>query len=204
MSGKVVRIGLTGGFGTGKSTVAGFFRELGAGIIDADRLARDCLEPDREEYRQAVEEFGEGILKPDGEIDRRALAALVFADPRLRERLNRIIHPTVIRELEEGMEGMAEPVRVAVIPLLFETGLEDRFDYVAVVEAAGETVRERTAAARGMSGEEIERRRSAQLPLAEKVRRADFVIDNNGSAGETRRQVEEIWAKLTGMGNGNK
>ncbi len=198
MSEKDLRIGLTGGFGTGKSTVAEFFRELGAGMIDADDLARECLRPGSPEYRKVVGQFGDEILGPDGKIDRKALAGLVFTDRRLRGRLNRIVHPTVIRRLEEELERMTEPVKVAVIPLLFETGLEHQFDYVAVVEAGGETVRERTSAARGMSGEEIERRRAAQLPLAEKTRRADFVIDNNGPPGETRRQVEEIWAKLTG------
>ncbi len=198
MSAKDIRIGLTGGFGTGKSTVAEIFRELGAGVIDADELARNCLRPGKPEYRKVIGRFGDKILGPGGEIDRKALAGLVFADHRLRRRLNRIVHPAVIRKLEEALDRSAEPVKVAVIPLLFETGLEHQFDYVAVVKAAGETVRERTSAARGMTGEEIELRRAAQLPLAEKIRRADFVIDNNGPLSETRRQAEEIWAKLTG------
>jgi dephospho-CoA kinase len=196
MSEPDLRIGLTGGFGTGKSTVAGIFRELGAGIIDADELAREALQPGREEYRRAVGQFGEKILAPSGEIDRQALAAEVFADPGARERLNRIVHPFVIREMDERLADSPTPVTVAVIPLLFEAGLPDRFDYVMVVEAGGEAVRKRTAASRGMTEKEIERRRAAQLPLAEKVRRADFVIDNNGSLEETRRQVEEIWAQL--------
>jgi len=190
---KKIRIGLTGGFGTGKSTVAAIFRELGAEVVDADELAREALRPGREEYRQAVDRFGEEILKPSGEIDRKALAEEVFSEPRARERLNRIVHPFVIREMEKRLDRSARPVTVAVIPLLFETGLQDRFDYVAAVKAGAGAVRERTSGSRGMSEEEIERRRAAQLPLAEKVRRSDFVIDNNGPREETRRQVEEIW-----------
>jgi dephospho-CoA kinase len=198
MSERGSRVGLTGGFGTGKSTVAGIFKELGAEIIDADRLARECLEPGREECRRVIEQFGEKILTPDGGIDRKALAAEVFADPELLERLNRIVHPVVIQEMDEKLSRSRKPVSVAVIPLLFEVGLQDQFDYVLVVEADEKTVRERTAAARGMTEREIASRRSAQLPLAEKIRRADFVIDNNGPLEETRRQVEEIWARLTG------
>ncbi len=197
MKAKDLRIGLTGGFGTGKSTVAEIFRELGAEIIDADALAREALRPGREEYKQVIGQFGEKILTAAGEIDRKALAAEVFTDPHARDRLNRIVHPVVIRELEERMERSSRPVKVAVIPLLFETGLQDGFDYVAAVEAAGAAVRERTSASRGMSGEEIDRRRAAQLPLEEKVRRSDFIIDNNGPLEETRRQVEEIWKAVS-------
>lgn len=198
MSERGVRIGLTGGFGTGKSTVAEIFRGLGAEIIDADELARDCLRPGRKEYREAVKRFGEEILAPAGEIDRKALAGKVFSDPRSLEDLNRIVHPGVIREIEKRMARSPRPVRVAVIPLLFEAGMRDGFDVVITVRADPEKVRERTASSRGMTAGEIELRRASQLPLEEKVRRADFVIDNNGSPAETRRQVEEIWAQLTG------
>ncbi len=194
---KEIRLGLTGGFGTGKSTVAGIFRELGAGIVDADELARECLRPGREEYREAVRKFGEGILQPGGEIDRRTLAAEVFADRGKLNRLNRIIHPAVIREMEERLDRMEASVKVGVIPLLFEAGMENNFDYVITVAADGDTVRERTAVSRGMTEEEIDRRRAAQLPLEEKIRRSDFVIDNNGPPAETRRQVEEIWKAVS-------
>ncbi len=199
MSERGVRVGLTGGFGTGKSTVAEIFRELGAEIIDADELARECLQPGRKECREVVEEFGEKILSPDGTIDRQVLAGVVFNDSAARDRLNRIVHPAVIREMNRRLASAPGPVTVAVIPLLFETGLEGGFDYVVAVSADPNTVRERTSSARGMTAEEIERRRASQLPLEEKARRSDFVIDNNGPLAETRRQVEEIWGIL---GNG--
>jgi dephospho-CoA kinase len=204
MSERKIRIGLTGGFGTGKSTVAGIFKELGAGIIDADELARECLRPGREEYGEAIEQFGDKILTPDGGIDRQALAEEVFADPRLLAKLNRIIHPGVIREMERRLTRSSRPVRVAVIPLLFEAGLNDDFDYIVTVAADPQTVRKRTASARGMTEREIARRRSAQLPLAEKIRRADFVIDNNGTVAETRKQAEKIWQTLTGSSGTSK
>lgn len=198
MSEQDLRIGLTGGFGTGKSTVAGIFRELSAEIIDADQLAREVLQPDREEYRQVVGQFGEKILDSSGEINRKALADEIFSDPGARDRLNRIVHPCVIEEMDEQLVNSPHPVTVAVIPLLFEVGLPDRFDYVVVVEAAVETVRKRVSDSRGLNEEEIERRWAAQLPLAEKVRRADYVVNNDGSLEETRRQVEEIWKSMTG------
>lgn len=198
MTEKGIRVGLTGGFGTGKSTVAEIFRELGAGIIDADELARRSLRPGRKEYQKVIEQFGDRVLAPSGEIDRKILAEEVFADPRLLKRLNRIIHPGVIREMEWRLDRSSRPVKVAVVPLLFEAELKDCFDYIVTVAAAGETVRERTAAARGMTAGEIESRRAAQMPLEEKVRMADFVIDNNGSLSETRRQAEEIWKMVTG------
>ncbi len=203
-----LKVGLTGGFGTGKTTVAEIFRELGAGIVDADELARDSLQPGRKEYRQVIEEFGDRFLSAGGRIDRKALAGEVFSDPRLLKKLNQIIHPGVVRKIEEWMARSPKAIRVAVIPLLFEAGLADAFDRIVTVIAGPEIVQERTSAARGMSQEEIARRRAAQLPLAEKSRRADFVIDNNGTLAETRRQVEEIWEELGnrewGMVSGNR
>ncbi len=193
-----LRIGLTGGFGTGKSTVAEIFRELSAEIIDADQLAREFLRPDREEYRQVVGQFGEKILDSSGKIDRKVLADEIFSDPGARDRLNRIVHPGVIEEMDERLVNSSHPVTVAVIPLLFEVGLPDRFDYVVVVEAELETVRKRVSDSRGLSEEEIDRRWAVQLPLAEKARRADYIVNNNGSLEETRRQVEEIWKSMTG------
>lgn len=193
-----LRIGLTGGFGTGKSTVAGIFRELGAYIIDADRLARERLRKGTEEYRQVLALFGDTIVDDKGRIDRKALADTVFGDSRILARLNRIVHPAVIRKIEEGLDGAREPVRIAVIPLLFETGLEGDFDYLIVVTADRETVNRRVREKRKMSEEEIERRRAAQFPLSEKAKRADFIIDNSGSIEQTREEVKKIWERLTG------
>ncbi|MDP8215542.1 MAG: dephospho-CoA kinase [Candidatus Euphemobacter frigidus] len=198
MAKKYLRIGLTGGFGTGKSTVAGIFQELGAYVVDADLLARARLRKGTGEYRQVVASFGEKILNKDGAINRRALAAEVFGRPESLRRLNRIIHPGVIKEVKEGLDRAREMVRIAVIPLLFEVGLEDGFDYVVVVAADRDNVRRRLSAGRKMSPEEIDRRLEAQLLLTEKVRKANFVIDNNGPRSITRQQVEMLWKTLSG------
>ncbi|MFH1039516.1 MAG: dephospho-CoA kinase [PVC group bacterium] len=195
---KYLRIGLTGGFGAGKSTVAKLFRELGAHVVDADALARERLKKGTEEHRQVAALFGEEVIGRDGEIDRRALAGRVFGDRRLLNELNRVIHPGVIREMEERLAAASEPVRMAVIPLLFEAGLAAGFDYVIAVRADRETVLRRVREKRQLSEEDIDRRRASQLPAEEKERRADFIIDNNGSIEQTRKQAALIWETLTG------
>jgi dephospho-CoA kinase len=192
-----IRIGLTGGFGTGKSTVADIFREVGAYVVDADELARDCLSMGRKEYQEVVSVFGEEILDREGRIDRKALADEVFEDVDKLFRLNQIIHPGVIKEIEKRLESSRSPVRIAVIPLLFETGLDPNFDYLIVVTSGSEITIQRVASGRDMSKAEIDLRRKAQLPLREKEKKADFIIDNNGSIEETRDQVKLIWKKIT-------
>ena len=196
--GEFLRVGLTGGFGTGKSTAADIFRELGAYVVDADELARDCLGQGRKEYHEVVSVFGDRILDRSGRIDRKVLADEVFADAGKLSRLNRIIHPGVIREIEKRLETARSPVRIAVIPLLFEAGLESRFDYLIVVTADSETVIRRVAGSRNMSKEAIVLRLNAQLPLRDKAKKADFIIDNNGTVEEIRDQVKLIWQRLTG------
>jgi len=190
-----LRIGLTGGLGTGKSTVAAFFRELGAKVIDADRLAHRCLRKDHSASRRVIREFGSGILDREGRIDRRRLAKEVFGHPKRLERLTRIVHPPVRREIRNWLRR-GGGVRIAVVPLLFEAGIETWFDKVIVVKASKSTVFTRLRADREMSAEEIELRRLSQLPLREKIARADLTIDNNGSLESTREQASRIWSKL--------
>ena len=189
------RIGLTGGFGTGKSTVAALFAARGAYVVDADRLSRRALRRGTAGYREAVRAFGRAILDRAGRIRRRALAAAVFGKPRRLRLLNRIVHPRVIRALERALERSRRPA-VGVVPLLYEAGTEGLFDRVVVVVADPATVVRRTASARRMTPEEIARRQAAQLPLAEKARRADYVVENGGSLAATERQVERIWRDL--------
>ncbi len=189
-------MGLTGGIGTGKTTVAGMLEELGAEVIDADRLAHSLLRKGSKQYREVVAAFGKEILDRGGRISRKRLAERVFGRPRLLARLNRIIHPGVLEKLKARLERGRKPVRVAVVPLLYEVGLEDWFDYVVVVAADRKNVGRRLSAERGMKKVEIEKRRRAQWPLPRKRAKADLVIDNNGSLAATRRQAAGLWKKL--------
>jgi len=190
-----LRLGLTGGFGMGKSTVADMFASRGARVVDTDRLARQVLRRGSDGYRRAVRRFGRGILDRAGRIKRRRLAAEVFGKPKRLALLNRIVHPPVIRALVGVMERSRRPV-VAVVPLLYEAGTERFFDRVAVVVAGSEAVVARTASRRRMTPEEIARRQESQMPVVEKAKRADYVIDNSGSLANTRRQVGAIWREL--------
>ncbi len=188
---------LTGGFGSGKSTAAEMFADWGAEIVDADRLARRALEPKTEQYSRVLEEFGDEILLAGSEkIDRERLGEIVFDSPEKLSLLNSIVHPVVIRRIQEALARMDSPVRIAVIPLLYEVGLQDRFDRVIVVRTDPETAARRVKTVRKMEERKIRQRQSAQLPLAEKAEKADFIIDNNNSLSLTRKQVGEVWLKL--------
>jgi len=193
--GHQLRVGLTGGFGCGKSTVAVLLAELGARVIDADRLAREVLEPGTPQHREALRVFGDGVLGSDGRIDRRALAGVVFTDPSRRRRLEEIVHPPVLaalrRELEKG-----QGIMVAEIPLLYETDTADLFDSIIAVVADRERIIDRVARSRGMTATEIRRRLDSQINTREKARRADFVIENNASPSLLRRQVKAVYDQL--------
>ncbi len=196
----MLRIGITGGMGTGKETVAGMFADRGALVIDADRIARDAVRPRRAAWRGIVRAFGRKILLPDGRIDRRALGDIVFRDRRKRRLLNAIVHPPVVREMRRRMARAARsgrhPVLVANVPLLFEAGLEGDFDRIVVVSCPRMEQVRRCRARDGLSRAEVERRMRAQLPLAEKRRRADYVVDNGGTLENTERQVQKVWEEV--------
>lgn len=195
-------VGLTGGIAAGVSLVAGMFRELGAVVIEADRIAREVVEPGTDVYRQIVEAFGREVVLPDGTLDRRALGSIVFQDPAARRRLNAITHPEIRRRIQEEVERAAagRPGTVVIIdvPLLLDTAGRDVFDLdgVIVVQATPEQQVSRLMARDGLSEEEALRRLAAQRPVAEKAAEADHVIDNTGSIEETRRQVQSLWASL--------
>lgn len=194
-------VGLTGGIATGKSLVARFFRELGAEVVDADKLAHQVTapgEPALEEIRQA---FGPGVFTPQGRLDRRALGRLVFADAGKRRELERIVHPRIRQRLEEAVARLktaGAPLIVLEIPLLFETGepLLRLIDRVVVVTAPEAVQLQRLQARNGFTEAEARARVAAQMPLVEKVRRADYVVENGGTPEETRRQVEQIWEAM--------
>lgn len=198
----MITIGLTGGMGTGKATVARMCARRGAFVIDADELAREAVRPGRRAWRSVVKSFGRGVLKDDGSIDRLKLAAIVFCDRRKLDRLNAIVHPSVRWEMRRrlaraGREGKHD-VAVANVPLLFEAGLEEEFDKTIVVTCPRKKQIERCRERDGLSRREIERRIGMQLPITNKIRRSDYVIDNGGTLENTKRQVKETWRMLTG------
>ena len=193
-----MRIGLTGGIASGKSTVARELERLGAVIIDADVLARDVVALGTEGLKAVVTRFGESVLATDGSLDRRALARIVFADPQARADLNAIIHPRV-RERAAEIEAAAPAgaVVVHVIPLLVETGQKDNFDAVVVVDTTAEEQLRRLTRRDGLTETEAEQRVAAQASREERLAVATHVIDSSGPVRETMRRVGELWWSLS-------
>ena len=197
----MIVVGLTGGFGTGKTTVREFFRSLGAAfIIDADRIVREVTAPRAAATREIREAFGKTVLDEGGGLNRQKLSALVFKDRKLLKKLCSIVHPTVLERIKQDIAAAEKrsPRGIFIVeaPLLFEVGLDKDMDVTVVVSASRERQATRLQKMRGLSTAEVEERINAQLPLAEKERRADFVIDNNSSLDNTRRQVESLWKEL--------
>lgn len=190
-------IGLTGSFGSGKTTVAEMFRRAGAKIIDADAIAREVVAPGSPALKEIVQLVGPQVIGPDGRLDRSALADGIFSDERLRRQVNAIIHPRVreieLRQLEKWRD---EPLVVLCVPLLLENRMEHLVDYIVVVTVDETTRFERLKRRDGLSDQQIRARLAAQMPQQEKVARADFVIDNSGSLEQTERQVHELVKKL--------
>ncbi len=190
--GKKLVIGLTGSFGTGKSTVAKMFKSFGCRVIDADRISRDLLKPGREVYRRVIRVFGKAIVGKNGRIERRKLAGMVFSDKRVLDRFNRLIHPEIIRQIKLQVKSAGEEVVVLDAPLLMEKNLDRLADAVVVVKASLINQIKRIKKRSGLSKSEITARISSQSPLKEKLGKADFVIDNNGTIENTRKQVALI------------
>ncbi|MEX2535964.1 MAG: dephospho-CoA kinase [Trueperaceae bacterium] len=193
-------IGLTGNIGSGKSTAAKMLEERGAAVIDADALARQATQ-DSAVLQRITEELGENLVIADGSLDRRKVAALVFANPQARKRLEGIIHPWVrarSRALQGRLIESPEPPPMIVhdIPLLFESGLESSFDAVVVVSAPQEVRAARAAARQQLSNDEFRARDRAQLPLEQKQSRADWVLDNSGDLASLEEQVAALWSRL--------
>lgn len=195
------RLGLTGGIGAGKSTVSSMLGQLGAVIIDADAISRELMSAGSVLLAQVVEAFGPQILTETGELNRPALARLIFADEDQRQILNSIVHPAVRARSQELAEAAAaEPgfsgIIVEDIPLLTETGQASRFDGVILVEADRQLRLDRLMQGRGMSLTEAQARMDAQASDEQRRAIASWVIDNSGSLEETRRQVEDLWREL--------
>ena len=194
-----MRVGLTGGVASGKSSVAALMAELGAVVIDADRLAREVVSRGTPGLAAVVAEFGEQLLDEQGELDRPALGAVVFADSAARRRLEAIVHP-LVRARAAELEASARPDALVVhdIPLLVETGQAGSFDAVVVVDVPVETQLARMTQLRGMSLEDAQARVAAQATREERLAAATYVVDNGGTWDDLRRQVAEVVAQLSG------
>jgi dephospho-CoA kinase len=194
------RIALTGGIATGKSYCLEQFRRLGAAVLDADTLARDVVAAGTTGFDAVVARFGARVLDLTGALDRAALGSLVFHDPAARRDLEAIVHPLVYEQIERWFRVLAEhatnAIAIADIPLLYETQREKDFERVIVAACPRDDQIARLRA-RGMSTEEAELRLAAQLPIEEKVRKADHVIETSRSMAETDRQVMDVWKALT-------
>jgi dephospho-CoA kinase len=197
--------GLTGGVATGKSTAARMFNALGALIIDADLIGHELLGKSSPTFQEIVERFGAAILDASGEISRRLLGEVVFADPEKLRELNAIVHPRIIAQVEERAKKLAARDSRAVIlvdaALIFEAGIGGRFEKVMVTWCRPEQQVQRLMD-KGLTREEAERRIAAQIPVEEKRRRADFVIDSSGPLVNTRAQVERIYSSLERLARG--
>jgi dephospho-CoA kinase len=196
----MLRIGLTGGIASGKSTVADLLRQAGIPVIDADVLARRAVAPGSPAL-DAIRRRFPSVVDEQGRLDREALGRVVFSDPAARADLNAIVHPAVRRLAHEEMaeaERRGERAAVYDVPLLFEAGLEGDFDLVVVVNVPPAVQLERLMRRDGRSRQEAEDRIRAQMALSDKARRAGLVIDNGGSLEETRRQVDALITRLEG------
>jgi len=193
-------VGLTGGIATGKSTVSAMFAHLGAKVVDADLLAREVVMPGQPAHAEIVREFGPEVLQEDGALDRKRLGAMVFADAARRRRLEAITHPAIFvrqqRILSVYEEEAFEGVVIWDAALLIESSSAKRMDRVVVVVTDAATELARLMARDGFSEEEARGRIASQMPLAEKVKVADYVIDNSGSRPETERRVREVYRGL--------
>lgn len=201
MSAKKYLIGLTGNIATGKSVVLGMLRYLGARTIDADALVHQLMAKETPIWRAILDEFGEGVLGPEGEIDRGELGTIVFADAEALRKLEAIVHPAVTARMDELIRQATEPVVVVEAIKLIEAGWHRTYDALWVVTCSREQQLERLMRTRKLSQDEALLRIEAQPPQKEKIARADVVIDNSGSLEETRKQVEREWEKLGVQGS---
>ena len=193
----VIKVGLTGGIGSGKSTVASMFAGLGAVVVDADAIARELVEPGEPALHSLVDEFGEGIIAPDGTLRRSELAHIAFSDPTATERLNSVMHPLIQAESQRRIEAAhGAEVIVYDMPLLVETGQQRTVDIVVVVDVPEDLQVIRAVEGRGLDEADVQRRMQVQASRADRLAEADFVIANGGSIEQTRDQVQQVWDSL--------
>ncbi|MEU1310086.1 dephospho-CoA kinase [Streptomyces cinnamoneus] len=193
----MLKVGLTGGIGAGKSEVSRLLGAYGAVIVDSDRIAREVVEPGTPGLTAVVAEFGQGVLTPEGALDRPGLGAIVFADPARLAALNAIVHP-LVRARSAELESAARPDAVVVhdVPLLAENGLAPLYDLVVVVDASTGTRLDRLIRLRGMTADEAHARMAAQATREQRLAVADLVIDNDGPLEELEPRVRAVWEEL--------
>jgi dephospho-CoA kinase len=196
--GHPILVGLTGNIGTGKSTVAGMLAKLGAEAIDADLVAHEVMRAGTSAHARIVEAFGLEVLAPDGEVDRKRLGAIVFADPAALARLEAIVHPATLEAISQRVAATSARVLVIEAIKLTEAGMADGCNSVWVTTCRPEQQVRRIMQGRGLNRSEAEQRVRSQPPQEEKIARADVVIDTSGPLSRTRQQVQAAWAGLTG------
>jgi dephospho-CoA kinase len=196
----MLSVGLTGGIGTGKSTVAGMFRELGCRVLDSDLITRELFQPGDPVNAGVVEAFGPSVVAQDGSIDRVVLGNLVFNNEELRLRLNSIVHPAIRERQKQFLDAAARehPNGIAMVEaaLMVEVGTYANYDRLIVVVSTPAVQRSRLRARSGLSADQIEARIASQMPLEEKAKFADFIVENSDGLDATRRQVQEIYGEL--------
>jgi len=197
---EMLKVGLTGGIAVGKSFVLSVFAELGCVTFDADKIARDVVEPGKEAYREILAAFGSDIIQSDGQIDRTKLGSIVFADDEKRKKLNQIVHPHVIAEQDRLLKQAEDqnPSGIAIVDaaLMIESGGYKRFDKLIVVFCEGQLQRDRLIARNNLTIEQADQRIAAQMPTSEKRKFADFEIDTSRGFNDTRRQISDVYQQL--------
>jgi len=191
----LLRVGLTGGIASGKSTVRELFAELGCHTIDADKLVAELYEPGRAGHAALVAAWGDRILRDDGTIDRASLANIAFSDPSEAKKLNALIHPIVIAETEARLALIGDGIAVVEATLMIESGGRNRYDRIVIVDVDPE-VQVARGVARGLAREEVLRRIANQIPREERLRYADYVIDNNGDRVQLERETRRVYELL--------
>jgi dephospho-CoA kinase len=196
----MLRVGLTGGIATGKTTVGELFVEHGCHLIDSDQIGHQLFEPGQAVHAAVVKEFGQGIVASDGSIDRRILGEIVFKDSQARSRLNGLVHPAIIERQQEWLKQVEaqDPTAIAIVAaaLMIEVGTYKNYDKIIVVTCTPEIQKERLRARSRLPEDQIEARIRSQMPMAEKVKYANFVIDNSGGIDATRGQVQRVHSEL--------
>jgi dephospho-CoA kinase len=197
----MLKVGLTGGIGTGKTMVSRMFADLGCYIIDSDSITRSLFAPGQRVNRAVAAAFGPAVVAPDGSINRAVLGEMVFHDSELREKLNSLVHPAIIQRQAAFIKQLAEqdPHSIAIVEaaLMVEVGSYKNYDKLIVVTCSPEVQRRRIKERSGLTDEQIDSRIASQMPLEEKIKYADFVIENSGDREATRKQVERTFAELS-------